>query len=284
MKTAYCKGDSLLAEISGHHNEGNDFGIWWLGQSGFLVKWQGHQLLFDPYLSDSLTVKYAETEKPHTRMTERVLEPGQLTGLTVMTSSHNHTDHLDADTLVPLHEANRGIPLVIPAANIEFATKRLAASVPEMIGLDDQTTATVGPFEFHGIAAAHNEVDRDAKGRCHYLALAVNFGPWTVFHSGDTLWHDFLTERMLPFRPHVAILPINGNKPERKVSGNLNGTEAAALGKAVNAGCVIPHHFDMFTFNTETPEEFEQACRRVGQCHRVLGNGERFCSSSLEVG
>ena len=52
--------------------------LWWLGQSGFLVQWQGRHLLFDPYLSDSLTSKYAATDKPHVRMTERVIAPERM--------------------------------------------------------------------------------------------------------------------------------------------------------------------------------------------------------------
>ncbi|MDX1679301.1 MAG: hypothetical protein R3242_01105 [Akkermansiaceae bacterium] len=36
----------------------------------------------------------------------------------------------------------------------------------------------------------------------------------------------------------------------------------------------IPHHFDMFEFNTADPAEFEAECERVGQTGRVLGNGE----------
>ncbi len=49
------------------------FRLWWLGQSGFLVQWQGRHLLLDPYLSESLTKKYAATDKPHVRMTRRVV-------------------------------------------------------------------------------------------------------------------------------------------------------------------------------------------------------------------
>ena len=73
-----------------------------VGQSGYLVKWKGHRLLIDPYLSDSLTRKYAGTDKPHVRMTARVIAPEQLDFIDVVTSSHNHTDHLDAETLGPL--------------------------------------------------------------------------------------------------------------------------------------------------------------------------------------
>jgi len=33
--------------------------LWWLGQSGYLIRWWDQHLLLDPYLSDSLTKKYA---------------------------------------------------------------------------------------------------------------------------------------------------------------------------------------------------------------------------------
>jgi len=56
-----------------------------MGQSGFLIKWQGRGLLFDPYLSDSLTAKYADTDKPHVRMVERVIDPAKLTGIAAVT-------------------------------------------------------------------------------------------------------------------------------------------------------------------------------------------------------
>jgi hypothetical protein len=47
-----------------------------------------------------------------------------------------------------------------------------------------------------------------------------------------TLWFDEMIDLLKPFSVDVAMLPINGNKPERKVAGNLNCKEAAALGKS----------------------------------------------------
>ena len=78
------------------------------------------------------------------------------------------------------------------------------------------------------------------------------------------------------------LLPINGNRPERRVAGNLNGAEAATLAKACGAGMVVPCHYDMFEFNTESPEEFSTICERIGQPHRVLLNGESWTSSAIE--
>ena len=99
--------------------------VWWMGQSGFLLQWQDRHLLFDPYLSDSLTDKYAGSDTPHVRLTERVIDPQRLTFVDVVTSSHNHTDHLDAATLRPLMRANPQIQVLVPAANRAIAAGRL---------------------------------------------------------------------------------------------------------------------------------------------------------------
>src|SRR5512132_2377729 len=73
------KDDDFLADVLAARDYPNDVHLWWLGQSGFLVQWQDHHLLLDPYLSDSLTHKYAATDKPHVRMTEIVVAPERLT-------------------------------------------------------------------------------------------------------------------------------------------------------------------------------------------------------------
>jgi L-ascorbate metabolism protein UlaG (beta-lactamase superfamily) len=270
--SAVQKEEALREEILSA--EGDGFFVWWLGQSGFLVKWDGQYLLFDPYLSDSLTRKYAETDKQHVRMTELVIDPARLEFVDVITSSHNHTDHLDGETLAAL--AGEGKRLVLPEANIEFAKQRLGGAQFDYLGLDAGRTVMVGPWEFTGIPAAHNEVERDEAGRCKFIGFAVRFGPFCIYHSGDTLWHDGLVPALEVFSPDVALLPINGNKPERRVAGNLNGTEAAELGKAIGAKVVVPCHYHMFTFNTEEPDEFVAACERIGQGYRVMRCGERF--------
>ncbi len=275
MIPAFRKDQALLQDIAAAPRTDGAFHLWWLGQSGFLLQWNGRHLLFDPYLSDSLTEKYAATDKPHTRLSERVIDPALLAGtVDVVTSSHNHTDHLDAATLLPLLKANPALPLVLPAANVDFARQRLGEAAPPMTALDDGTEAEVAGFHFTGVAAAHNDIARDAAGRCHYLGFIVRFGPFCVYHSGDTLWHDGLVTALRAARPDVVLVPINGSRPERRVAGNLNGTEAAALARASGAALAVPHHFDLFEFNTESPAEFTAACGRLGQTFTVLRGGE----------
>ena len=89
MKTPILKDQAFLDSYEAAPPQTDQFDLWWMGQSRFLIKWQGRGLLFDPYLSDSLTAKYAETDKPHVRMVERVIDPAKLTGIAAVTSTHN---------------------------------------------------------------------------------------------------------------------------------------------------------------------------------------------------
>jgi L-ascorbate metabolism protein UlaG (beta-lactamase superfamily) len=281
---AYCKGLALREQIREARTKGRPdaFDIWWFGQSGFLIQWNGSLVLFDPYLSDSLTNKYASTEKPHVRMSERVIEPQLLENISIVTSSHNHTDHLDEETLVPLLAVNTGISFVIPEANREFVAQRIKCDRGFPTGLQDGEKVTIKDFTFHGIPAAHNTVERDAKGRCRFLGYVVQFGDFAIYHSGDTLWFDGLETILKPFQVDVAFLPINGNDPARKVAGNLNGTEAAHLGKRIGARWVIPHHYHMFTFNTADPQLFAEEANTLRLPYVILKPGQSWtCLSYL---
>ena len=271
----FLQDDSFLYDAQDATGNERVLHIWWLGQSGFLLKWQNRFLLFDPYLSDSLTKKYANTDKPHIRMTERVVAPDKLDFVDVVTSSHNHTDHLDDETLGPLTAVNPDMQLVIPEANRAFVAERLDCDPTWPVGLDDGDYREIGAFHFHGIAAAHEELERDEEGRCKFLGYVSRLGPWTIYHSGDTVHYSGLVERLTPFNVDVAILPINGSRPERKVAGNLNGIEAATLACAINAKLAIPCHFEMFTFNTASPDTFIAAAAALEQHVRVLQAGER---------
>ncbi len=271
------RDEAFLADVvSAGRDEPAQLHLWWLGQSGFLIQHDGRHLLFDPYLSDSLTTKYANTAKPHVRMTRRVVAPEKLDFVDVVTSTHNHTDHLDAQTLKPLAAAVRAgghpsLPLVLPAANEAFAQERLGADCSvAMIPLVAGEHREVGGIEFNAVPAAHDERTRDEHGRDIYLGFVVKIGPYTIYHSGDGVVYDGMVNHLKPFMIDIAILPINGQV------GNMGGIDAARLGKAIDAGVVIPCHYEMFEFNTASPDEFTSECGKLKQKYRVLKAGERM--------
>ena len=274
------KDRALLDDIAARRDGGN-LSIWWLGQSGFLVQWQGRHLLFDPYLSDSLTVKYANTDKPHVRMTELVVDPARLDFVDLATSTHNHTDHLDAETLLPLIAANPAMQLLVPEANRAFAAERLACDPAWLVGMEDGTIIEEAGFAVEGVPAAHEELETDAEGRHKFMGYIARCGEWTIYHSGDTMLYEGMEERLAGMGIDIALLPINGRAPERRVAGNLFGAEAARLAAEISARAVIPCHYEMFEFNTASPEEFSRECERLGQGSWVLCCGERWSSEEL---
>lgn len=268
--------DALLADIHASDRRDGGFRLWWLGQSGFLLQWQGIHVLLDPYLSDSLTRKYSQTDKPHVRMTELVIDPARFSFVDIVTSTHNHTDHLDAETLSPILSTNPSVKLLIAEANRAFVADRLRIDPAAAIGLDDGTSVEISGIRFSGIASAHELLERDELGRAKYLGYVLQFGGWSIYHSGDTIRYDGMSEKLWPFKIDVALLPINGRSPERRVPGNLFGREAAQLARDVEAKLVIPCHYEMFEFNTASPDEFVQQCQRLGQPFKVLRCGEQW--------
>ncbi len=266
--------EALLATIRSVPSSTSSLHFWWLGQSGFLVHWQGSFLLFDPYLSDSLTEKYADTDKPHVRMTERVIAPEQLGFVKVVTSSHNHTDHLDRETLRPILAANPSLAMVAPEANREFIAERLGTPLDWPHGLAAGGQVAVGPFRFHGVPAAHNTLETDTRGHHRFMGFVVEAGPWRIYHAGDTLRYPGMEEWLRPWNLDLAFLPINGDRAERRVAGNLDGPQAAQLAHDVGIKLVIPCHFEMFAFNTASPDAFTETCRVLKQPYQVMKAGE----------
>lgn len=281
MIKAFKKDEELLSDIRSTDPRSIDVRLWWLGQSGYLIQYKGKRILLDPYLSDSLTVKYQHTEKPHVRISERVIDPSLLPKIDIITSSHNHTDHLDAETINPILNNSPYCKLIIPEANRKFVADRLKINADFPIGLNAGESFTEDDISFYAIPAAHNELDVNEDGKYPYLGYIIQLGSFAIYHSGDTLNYKGIEEWISPFKPAIALLPINGNDPERKVAGNLNSEEAVALGKKCHIPVVIPCHYDLFAFNTADVNQFISIAKRSSQGYCVLELGGKF--SSYEI-
>ena len=269
--------EAFLEDVLRAKTDPDDLHLWWLGQSGFLIQWQGYHLLMDPYLSDSLTKKYEGTNKPHVRMTERLIAPERLDFVDVVTSSHNHTDHLDGETLIPLWKANPKLKILVSRLNVNFAAERLQVPPERLIPIRaDGESIQIHPFTFHAIPSAHETLEQDETGDHRFIGFLVQVGRWTIYHSGDCIPYDGLVGRLKNWKIDLALLPINGRDPRRGVAGNFSAEEAAQLAKQINAGLVIPCHYEMFEFNTVSPETFVKSAEQIGQQYQLLKCGERL--------
>ena len=264
--------DDFLRDLESVPQASDRLDLWWLGQSGFIVQ-MGTRICIDPYLSDSLTGKYAGTDKPHVRMSRRVVDPARLADVTALMSTHAHTDHLDAETLnaIHAHPSNGLLWFIYPRATEQIVAQRFVKGRSPTSAMNPGESITICGINIVAVPAVHDPPETDADGNYRCLGYVLD-GRLTVYHSGDGTVYPGMAERLRPFEVDVAILPING-----KV-GNMDGVAAAQLAKDMGAKLVIPCHYDMFEFNTVSPDAFVAECERLGQPYKVLRLGERWSS------
>jgi len=270
------QGAALVEEIEGTTPAPGSLAVWWLGQSGFLIKSRQGLLAIDLYLSEHLTRKYEATDRPHIRMTRAPIRGKDLHCVDLVLASHKHSDHLDPGTLPDLLAASPAI-LVLPEA-VRGDALALGLPAGQMVGLDAGDVVERAGFRVRAVPSAHEGLDTDDHGRHLYLGYVVESEGRRLYHSGDSLAYEDLPEQLGPDPFDVLLLPINGRDRARGVPGNMTAAEAVDLAARVHPRFVVPHHYDMFTFNTVSVDVFQAEAGRLprGIEPRILLCGERW--------
>ena len=249
-----------------------------LEQSGFLLEAAGTRVACDLYLSDHLEAKYRGTDKPHVRMHPPTRSPADLAGLDWIFASHRHSDHLDPGSINEVLAASPDATLVLPAPLVEYARDQLGVDDRRMYGA--RPGEQVGPFTL--VPAAHPHVGDE------FLSALVDLGGVRVFHSGDTLAFDEQRRVLSRARPDVMLLPANGRVAEHLgTPPNMSLEEAVDLARTCGTPPVIPHHYDLFAFNSRPADEVGRVLASSGLPYRQLAPGETIvvaqASGSLQV-
>ncbi len=245
----------------------------WLGQAGFLIRIDDTRIVVDPYLSDSLAIKYRGKKFPHTRMMPAPVRPEEIDGADIVLSTHEHTDHMDPGTLPPLLAASPGAPVVLPRYSVALARER---GVDE----DRQVPLTVDEAYEHpsgvtitAVPAAHEDDASDERGNAKFLGYLISKGETTVYHSGDTVPYGELETRLSRFNINLALLPANGRDAIRKdngIPGNFLVEEALDYHQTFCFGTTVLHHFGLFEFNTADPSDLRRAAASRGISESVI--------------
>lgn len=243
--------------------------LFWLGQAGFVIETAGRRLVIDPYLSDSLAGKYRTGRFPHERMMPPPADAGAFRHVAIVLATHHHTDHMDAATLEPLFAACPDAVFVAPAASGAEARERSGLGGDRLVLVDAGNR--VDPFAglcVTATPAAHEIRERDAQGRHRFLGYLFETSEGRIWHSGDCVPFDGLAEAVAPLRPDLALLPVNGRRPELSlngVPGNFTLEEAIGVAEAVGARTLLVHHYGLFAFNTADPAAIDAAAGREGR-------------------
>lgn len=227
----------------------------WLGQAGFLVELGGQRIVIDPYLSDSLAEKYRGKKFPHVRMMPAPIQASELRDIDWILCTHGHTDHMDPGTLPELLAANPKAQVVVPRAELNLA---LSCGVPALRvhTIDAGEELEIDGFRVKATPAAHEDLARDPEGHYKYLGYILENGGPRIWHSGDTIPFDGLSDLVTAAGIDLGLLPVNGRDELRQsngVPGNFTAAEALELIRSSGMKSAILHHFGMFDFNSADP-------------------------------
>jgi L-ascorbate metabolism protein UlaG (beta-lactamase superfamily) len=236
--------------------------LYWLGQAGFALRYDGLRLVIDPYLSDSLAEKYAHSDLSHERMMPSPIDPAEFGDLELVLVTHQHGDHMDPETLRSLASLYPSCRFVVPSAEIEYASS-IPLSSARLTGADANRPVLLdSKLTLVPVPAAHETLTVDSSGSHHFLGYLLRFPGITIYHSGDSIPYDGLMEILRNQQIDLALLPVNGRDSERLtkgIAGNFTLAEAIGLCRQAQIPALIAHHYGMFAFNTIDAETIDQA-------------------------
>lgn len=232
-------------------------GLFYLGQEGFLIKYQDTYLLIDPYLSDYVDQNCCTDTIKWVRRYPAPISAEEFDFVDYVLCTHAHFDHSDPATLSVIAKVNSKAKFIVPKPVRETILsygicddRMIDAVADEVLNLDG---CKVVP-----IPSAHEELHVDENGNYYDLGYKILLGDTSIYHAGDCCIYDGLAERLI--NVDVLMVPVNGRSYYKRyiedIIGNMTSEEAIILAKEVNAGMIIPMHYDLYDVNRINPAHF----------------------------
>jgi L-ascorbate 6-phosphate lactonase len=264
----------LLTQIENKVMKEDRVCIYFLGQSGYVLKTSKSIIYVDPYLSDYVENTKGLGVRDMHRKFPPFIDPGKVSSLDAIFVTHNHADHMDPWTLqtIPINYrlycteiSHRNNPVTIKSGNIIYVTPGCEYNIKDI---------TVIP-----IMSAHNELCDRNTGKPIGVSFVIKFHGGTLFFWGDGIIYDGLLDTLKNYSFDYFFAPINGRdwfREKNNIVGNINVRELVGISKELNINCLVPNHFDMFDCNTENPEHFKFYLDKENpsQEYRILEHGE----------
>jgi L-ascorbate metabolism protein UlaG (beta-lactamase superfamily) len=95
-------------------------------------------------------------------------------------------------------------------------------------------------------------------GLYRYLGYVIELAGVRVYHAGDTIAYEGMSQRLRDLHVDLALLPINGRSAEREARGlvgNLGPAEAADVAAEAGIPVMVPMHHDTIDGNTGSVAE-----------------------------
>ena len=231
-----------LSESQNHSPKNKMIDIYWLGGSGFIIKFDnGVTVCIDPYLSDSVERLFG-----FKRLIPAPISADQLK-CNILLISHEHGDHLDIDSFDAIYAGNPGLKIFAPASCDEFLCKHNAEYTQIKVG----DCNNVDGISIQSLNADHGELSPDA------LGFMLTYKRRTLYLTGDTGFNLEILKLAINAKPEIIIPCING------AYGNLDEEQSAELVKLCNSKFAIPTHYGLFNEHGGDAEKFVANLQKI---------------------
>lgn len=266
---------SLRQEIARHTVPPGNVTLWWLGQSGVVIKSPaGKVVVIDPYLTNSCKAIGEQVGVNMDRMVPPPLAPADLVGVDLYAMTHSHGDHLDPQTLSGYRAAGGAGPYLAPPETVAALGR---------LGVPDGQVTMTWPNHAHQVGdltvRATFAIPLGADDLTHVGYIVTVEGGPAVYVTGDTGFHEILADAAAPHHPDVMLAVING------AFRNMAPAEAARLARLLDVRVVIPCHYDLFPDNSLPPQLLHTNLKTegIGDRYRLLRHGEAFTYPGVPV-
>lgn len=250
-----------------------DFSITWLGHASFLINIDGTKLITDPCLYDLPTSK-REVALP--------CDINMITGLDYMLVSHDHHDHFQKKSVMPLVKNNPDIKVLLPLhGNKLFKAKELEGLKTQEAGwyqeykIKDDLRIIFLPAKHWG---RRGLTDFNNVLWGSFLIISDNY---KIYFAGDTGYDNhFKRVNELFGKIDICILPIGAYSPADLMSSSHMTPEEAYKAFADLEGDVfVPMHYGTYDLSDEPLGE---PIKRLSQCFSEQKHDKKL--KTLNVG
>lgn len=234
-----------------------------LGQVGLRLSYNGIVIYIDPYLSDYVEKVEGSSLK---RLIPIAISPSQIQDANYVLLTHEHIDHCDPETIIPLSSNSPKCKFIcskpVGELLIEWGIEehRLINNAGGVIYISDEV-------KVHTVPSAHPTIEHLDDGGWKCVGYVLEILDKIIYHAGDTSVNEELIIHLQKFNGiDVAFMPVNECNYYREKSGVIgNMTIREAFQMAVDAGVrkFIPTHWDMFECNQVYKEEIELLYKKL---------------------
>lgn len=256
----------------------HQIGIFYIGQEGYIIKYQGQYYMIDAYLSDYVDRNCCTEEVKWVRNYEAPILAEELDFVDYVFCTHAHFDHADPDTLRTLAKVNQKAKYIMPAP-VADVLQEYGIQKEDIIYAHGGEQLTLGGAVVTPIPSAHEQLNRDENGDYYELGYRLALGERVLYHAGDCCIYDELTKYL--GKLDIAMLPVNGRdyfRLSRDIIGNMTAAEAIELAEKAEAGLLVPMHFDLYDCNCISAAAFVDAHKTASSKvpYHIFQPGERY--------